>query len=364
MNGKRVLAVGLVAMGLVPLACGKGDDDDSPEDEVAATEFSEVPELLAAAYCDALAECMPAELIAGWLGTRDCDTYMLKSLQNGLIDAVEVALEEGTVIYDGSKVMACLDEIRHDGCAPNVYHPACELALAGTVASDGDCSQDAECIGDRVCLVDGLCPGQCSPRRANGDRCDRDDECREGSLCSNAVCTALLGPGEECEEGGVECERGYLCLGASANEGRTGTCRSTQELFTAAEGDPCDIQAELCEPGAFCAVSIDNDTVTWTCLPPAPSGGACKLAAPDMCPPGEYCAGLNADVGVVKGICSQLPTGGDDCSLGRCAAEHVCVQGVCRELEPNGEDCSTRTQCYSGYCDEVGVCAPNTPCAP
>jgi hypothetical protein len=112
-------------------------------------------------------------------------------------------------------------------------------------------------------------------------------------------------------------------------------------------------------------VSLDNDTATWTCVPRAPSGGACNLAVPDMCPPSEYCAGLNAGVGVVRGICSQLPTDGDDCAPDdRCAAEHVCVEGTCHKLEPNGEDCSTGKQCYSSNCDEVGSCAPNTSCAP
>ena len=366
MKVKRLLAVGLVMAGLVPLACG-GDDGGGEDEEAEGPEFSEVPGLLATAYCDGLAKCMPPEIVAGFLGTPNCEAFVEKQLDNAWFQAVDAALTEGTVEYHPGRLDECRVAIRDGGCTSNRYIPACEATLSGTVASDGDCAQDTECIGDSFCQVDGLCPGVCTPKLEDGDACSRTAECGEGSVCLDAVCTAQLGEGDECEQCGVGCGGGLVCLGASEADGTTGTCRSLNDILTAPEGEPCDIEGELCEPGSYCAVSLDGDTVVWTCEPRAPSGGTCNVAFPDMCPPGEYCSGVNPSVGVVRGICSQLPTEGNDCvpgdcGTGRCAAEHVCVDGTCRKLKENEASCQESTECFSGNC-EAGTCVPDTPCA-
>ncbi len=368
MKVKRWFAVGLVLVGAVPVACGGGGDGGGKDEEETGPEFAEVPELLAEAYCDALAGCMPPSLIAQFLGTRNCDAYARKQLENGFLTAVETAIEEGTVTYHPGRVKACLNEIRQGGCTANAYLEECEAALAGTVATEGDCMQDAECIGDRFCRVDDLCPGVCSPKREDGERCAREEECSSGSVCHEGRCTSELRAGDECESCGVGCGGGLFCLGADEETGETGTCQSLNDLFTAPEGEPCDIEGELCEPGASCAASVEGGEVSWTCEPPASSGGDCQLAIPDMCPTGEYCAGLAPRVGVLQGICSQLPTEGldclpGDCGGGRCAADHACVEGICRRLKPNGESCAGKAECYSDHCDESGLCGPDTPCS-
>ncbi len=366
MKVKRLLAVGLVMAGFVPLACGS-DGDGGEEEEEEGPDFSEVPALVATAYCDGLAKCMPPEIIAEFLGTPNCDAFLEKQLGNGFFEAVEVGLEEGTIEYHAGRLEECRIAIRDGGCTSNRYIPECEAALSGTVASDGDCVQDAECIGERFCKVEALCPGACAPKLEDGDDCTRDAECAEGSVCFEAVCTPELGEGDECEECGVGCGGGRFCLGASEDEDTTGTCRSLNDVLVAAEGEACDIHGDLCEPGAHCAVSNDGGVASWTCEAQAPSGGTCNVSFPDMCPSGEYCSGVNPAVGVVQGICTQLPTDGNDCvpgscGRGRCAAEHVCVEGTCRKLKQNDASCEAPVECFSGNC-EAGTCVPDTPCA-
>ena len=387
MTKKMALGLGWLALGLTVFACGgTSDADDEAAGGSSASggeeatggvggqaqggatnsggpELDELPALMADAYCDVLADCIPEDLIALWLGTPDCAVLMERRIENGFYPAAEQAIADGTLIYDPSKVESCLAAIRDGGCATNREYSECEAAMDGTVAEGEDCVHDAECAGNLVCIVDGLCPGQCQERLADGEPCTREDDCREGSVCFDSRCTSQLSLDDDCTEAGVDCAGGLLCAGANDEEGQTGTCQPWDDVFSAVEGDSCDLAGTLCESGSACVITVVAGELDFTCGPRVQSGGDCGLAIPDMCPTGEYCAGLDANAGDFEGTCAPLPGNDEPCVDNRCAGFHVCVEGTCVRMKENGADCSTHEECYSGRCRD-GACSPDTDCVP
>ena len=327
-------------------------------------DFEQLTTDLAEAYCDAITSCIPSELVGVWLGTPNCATLMETRIENGFVPALERGLEDGTLEYDDSKLSACLDAIRQEACQTNAPEPpACDAALRGTVPEGGDCRHDAECADDRVCIVDGICPGQCTDRLADGETCTRDDDCGPGSVCFEAECTPEPAEGDPCTKDGIDCAGGLACLGEDEETGEPGACRPFDEVFTESRGDACDFATALCEPDSVCAIEIVDDEIEFRCEPHVESGGDCRLAAPDMCPIGEYCADTDVEARDVEGTCTPLPGNDEPCVDERCAGNHVCVAGTCVRLKENGEDCATHEECYSERCTE-GVCSPDTDCAP
>jgi hypothetical protein len=116
----------------------------------------------------------------------------------------------------------------------------------------------------------------------------------------------------------------------------------------------------LCLEGLSCAY----DGTGLTCQPGAESRGACRPAAPQLCPNSEYCS--EKDV-TKQGSCLPLPAEGEMCVLGNeCAAGFVCLadvagKPVCRQIRNLGEACTQDGQCRSGRCANA-LCAARPVC--
>lgn len=324
---------------------------------------------LATILCDALDECYGptvAELFAG--GPLGCMGTFEASFRNQTLPAYRAAIDDGTLVYDGARVADCEAALREVGCGLTVtrFQDLCEGALGGTLAAGAACSIDEECMGDSFCdHTGGACPGTCQARGAAGAACIDDAGCLSGLVCSAGTCRAPGGAGASCEGAtNVRCGAGTICLGSDAATMRAGTCRTVDEAFAAALGASCSPDGQLCDEGFSCSL----DTVTagvpsFVCVAPAASGGACRIAIPDACPAGEYCAGVDAAVADFDGTCAPAPGAGEACGgvLSRCAPGTRCVAGTCLAALENGAACASAAECFSGLCDG-GVCVPPMLC--
>jgi hypothetical protein len=363
--------IGLSVIGLVPLACGNSFSTVEPYKR----SVSDVPYYLAEHTCYALADHCSSFLAELYFGPNDCVDLLTARFQAATLANLEDAVAIGTMKFDESKLDSCLSKIDALGCAAldNVYIPACESALGGTVDVDGSCAFDGECKGDAYCKYDGTCPGVCTQREFAGAVCRDDAECQPGDKCFGGKCTQKLAAGEACAKDDVGCRSGYVC-GPDTGSGRK--CVAVDSLFGNAAGAPCSIAtASLCEQGSYCAitsVTVEEGAIQ-SCVEEAPSGSACTFSYPDMCPNSQYCDGTAitaTPTPIIEGTCRLLPVHNEPCTglteLGKaCAENHVCVMtaegAVCHKLQLNGKTCEVAADCYSDNC-VGGVCMPKADC--
>jgi hypothetical protein len=228
---------------------------------------------------------------------------------------------------------------------------ACKDALSGLQAEGAACAHGLECEAGLYCE-----PTNCSCREPAevGEPCLVAGQCAAGLTCFLGECAPLGGQGDACG-GGVapECILGYICVTADEKAAQPGRCFSGDDLFLRLEGDDCNAAGDppvLCQKGLSCPVALFPK-----CVPTAPSGGACQLAFPDMCPADEYCS---------SGACEALPGPGEPCAGGlvlkrQCSAYTRCVSGTCRLLGDNGNTCVAPEECWSGVCREGKCAAPH-----
>jgi hypothetical protein len=359
------LSVGLLAAALV--CCG-GSEEGNPSGSGGSTggpKLSEVPAMWTAAYCDIMSTCLGAAFDIFMAG-QDCTSRLLPGVQDGSFAGMEAAVQKGTIVYDGTKVQACIAALKAQGCGVAVKRdiPECVQALSGTVALGGECTLHAECTGDAYCKGDS-CPGKCAPREASGVACRADEACRDGMKCAGGKCLAPAGVDGACMDN--ECDITMICLGADEAKQEQGSCKLISEVFKAKDGETCDLIETmlLCEPGLAC--SLDTlQPVAFKCQPLAASGATCKLGAPNTCPAGEYCAGidLKAVPPKTEGTCTKLPGDGQPCQGKACAPEAVCdASSVCRIPQRIGASCPSDKACYSENCVS-GVCEAGNACTP
>jgi hypothetical protein len=336
--------------------------------------LSELGSTFAQAYCSVITKCAGslAPIYDAFL-PESCATFFQSSFEDGQLGSIEDAVADGTVIYDGTKVQACMDAIEARPCSgqPQRTPPECEAVLAGTVDAGGACTLDAECIGtDLYCRMGASCPGTCTALETAGQPCRSDDQCQTGLKCEAGFCVRPAPAGQPCE-GNVAppCESWLLCMGDDAQLNQAGTCRNPVDVFVAGENDACNPDTgTLCTAGLHCALrGINGTTPDWRCVPTAAAGGNCNLAFFPMCPSGQFCDITLNDVraGTFQSTCIPLPTAGQPCAAeagGRaCATGDVCVSGTCRALERLGGACTSPDVCYSGRCSS-GQCVVANAC--
>jgi len=327
-------------------------------------------EMIIDMQCSAIDQCAEG-LIDLMLPGMDCDTYFGNALRDGEWPNIEQAVADGTVVYDGTKIQACIDAWEAAGCdifvsrAPEV----CEEALAGTVEEGGQCTLNVECKGPLFCQGAPGCPGTCTARQPEGSGCDDSDACESGLTCDDALkkCVAPSAAGEACGSGEPECELGLFCQ-VDEEAGGPGTCMEMSDVLVNDEGDPCAF-----ESGGWCKEGLSCVLENWTasgpeasCQAQVGSGEACGIGIPSQCPPDEYCNADPQGSGTWTGECVPKPVDGEECAdYGAgpvCAPYHVCDSGgTCREMDRLDGDCSENLECYSGYC-EGGKCAPVNSC--
>jgi MYXO-CTERM domain-containing protein len=155
------------------------------------------PKELAQAICPKAYDCcMTTQLMHNDQAGTDVATCEMKT-QAGLesqVAGIEASEKNGRVIYDGTKVDACVKFLQSATCMElnTTGHfsgiPACASFIQPQVAAGGACAADFECI-DGFCDKTGVASGQ-----ANGD----------------GACRTLAKAGESCAAG-VHCELGLTC---------------------------------------------------------------------------------------------------------------------------------------------------------
>ncbi len=359
------IVIAALGCGLVLGSCDGSTDVD---DRGTPIPFEDIPEKVAEAICAAYEDCL-GDFMDLTMGGEDCVTVAERRFTNGSLEPLLDAIDAGTATYDGHQAQACLDALAALGCDALVSNslPECEEAFAGSVAEGGDCTYDVECVGDLFCEIDGSCPGTCTARGGTGTGCDEDEHCQDGLRCDEGTssCVSPAVQGGSCGgSSGNECTPGLLCLGEDEETGTPGTCSLATEVLVGEVGDSCNIMTgPWCQTGAHCAVISFElpDTLVTECVAAADSGGSCHLAAPDMCPAGQFCevAAQSTD-----GNCELLPQAGEACAdswTKQCDLYHRCINGTCHALEDNGGSCVDDEVCYSDSCNG-GVCGPYDPC--
>jgi len=363
-EGKR-LAVVLLALGM---AGGCGDSDK-------AIPLADLPPKLAQAMCSAYATCY-GPVFELFLNGTDCVSTTEQRIRNGTFSVLQGEIDQGKVVYDGSKAQACLDSLTARTCADMLERDSdeCLAALDGTVPLGGACTLDEECQGRAVCKsATGTCPGQCVALLVAGQACVQDGDCQSGLLCSSEtkLCVAPVAEGQACEYGAPPCGPGLLCLGKDDTAQTSGTCKTPAAALSAPPGGVCDPTAgQLCQAGSSCvlqSVDVLGGTTTWSCssVGTYAAGGECKLGFPEACVAGYYCQAATAEIlFLLGGTCTLLPASGEACGtpLSQCQPGAVCVSGICQSLVANGVSCTADAMCWSGYCGSSGGCQPRLPC--
>jgi hypothetical protein len=370
MKSALKLLVGVAALSLL-VNCGSDDDDDDgsggSSGNGSAVSIDEVPALYAAAACQAYERCAGAVLDLLTPG-EDCADKIAAELEEEL-PRFEEAVDRGTLVYDGTKLRACTDELQAKSCDELLERESetCEAALEGMVAVGEDCTLSAECEGSAYCKFGDACPGTCAELELAGQACEEDSQCASGLVCSGETsrCVVPAAIGEACLDGEPDCALGGFCSGATDDAPRT--CVSYDEAFAGAEGDDCALlELELCESGLVCGVeSASLAGAVTKCMPKVASGDDCVIAFPDQCPVDEYCAVPEA---AFEGVCEPRPEAGEPCAANGindetdiCAPNTRCDGGTCRDFAALGEGCETDEVCVSGHCLD-GACVSASSC--
>ncbi len=356
---KRMLGVVAVAGLLVIAGCG----DSRTPGMSGPVPITDVPHQLATTTCDKLDTCFAAYAGIFDLFLGDCDAQLEGQFADTALPRWQMAIAMGTLVYHDDLFGSCLSQIRALGCSElqsGRMPAACEAAIEGTVALGGACNIDEECAGATYCNFTGSCPGACTMLAGEGMACDGDDHCASGTVCTDGTCGRTAAHGAACGGGTApDCEAGLLCIGESSSMMRTGTCRTSSEVFTVAEGGTCNFETGLmCAGGLSCAVMGSGMSAMLTCQRGVGSGAACSFGIPDPCPDGEYC---NADTSMMRytGMCVRLPGEGQPCAdrlFTDCASGLSCRSGTCRRTQRIGGACMTGSDCFSGTCSGM-VCA-------
>jgi len=335
----------------------------------ATVPLEDVPARFADGLCSQLEACAGpfADL---YLQGADCRQTFTRSTQDSVLPLWQAAIANGTLVYDGHQLDACLTALTDTSCGSLAQRDldVCDQVFQGQVPAGGSCHVEAECEGARYCQTT-TCPGSCTNRKAQGTACTDDSECVSGLNCDGdlGTCERPRDAGESCGGGTLpSCGLPSLCLGANADTGTTGTCRPISEALTAAVGETCDPGAgTLCVDGVSCAlVAYDTTTsaLSWSCVAGYAAGAACKLALPDACPDGQICDADPARTGSLDGTCVPLPTAGQPCRSvagSQCASGLVCDDTTCVTPGRLGATCVTSAGCASGMCT-AGLCVAPT----
>lgn len=206
-------------------------------------------------------------------------------------------------------------------------------------------SYDAQCAGDALALAQSTlcapyvaldCDSYCAPYHGDlgvGMPCSMPVEtqptwsdCAQGLWCLAGSCqdpcggSGLLGLGDACrDEMGQslgQCDTNLWC------DFETSSC-----IALPGAGEPC-YGGEICAPGAVCDYSSGDGL----CVAAPGEGEACTY----VCDVGFYCNGVDG----AEGTCVGLPSAGQPCWQGACAAGLLCNDAdVCEE--PPAWVCST-----------------------
>lgn len=194
----RLAVASVLALPLLVLACGSVATAPgiSPDD---------APARLAPAICSGAWKCCTASQLMNntQAGTDEatCESKTETALENQ-VAGIKASEKQGRVVYDGTKVQACVDTLNSASCSElqTTNHfsgiPACASFLQPKVALGGACSSDFECI-DAYCDKTGVASGAdgaCHALVESGASCANGGECDTGLACDATAMTCMTAP--------------------------------------------------------------------------------------------------------------------------------------------------------------------------
>jgi len=256
---------------------------------------------------------------------------------NGTIRDLRAQIAAGAVHYDPENGQKCLDALSACNGADSLTDGPCREAFDGNAKTGEACQRSEDCEGDAYCTLSASCPGQCAPRKQEGETCDISGDC--------AYTTGV-----------VFCDR------SSA----TAVCHTLEPSPKAAAGEPCTRNLEgatsliLCQDELWCATLAGGDSAADAvghCVAPIEPDGPC-VDGDDVCSAGIcHTAGgaCHAITFVTKGgaVCDKAAYQICDPTLGL----HCNAAGTC---DASG-DGSEGSVCYTG--DLMWGCDPGLFCA-
>lgn len=333
-SGCKNIEEGQAAAGTIGASCAEAGD---------CTEVEETPTCLKMpdGYCSA--EC------GG--GFFDCDD---QSICEELGDRAYFCLD-GCLTENGNS--DCRDDYR---CSPRTEVINADGREVGVCVPK--CEQDADCEAGRRCDTG---TGDCVPRgeRATGDACTANAACN-GGLCITApefrdgYCSARCGSQfQDCEPGSycATVDNAAVCLSTCQ---RDSDCRTDDGYICRQVAEKADQSGDV-QPINGCVPRCQSDAECGDGNHCDPQSGLCEPGAGDPNPLGAFCAGdgdcesgdcLTA-AGWVNGYCTDTCGGDGDCPGGICAT----AGGADRCLA----GCDVDIDCRGGYiCDGGGCRAP------
>lgn len=308
-----------------------------------------VAQTLARGFCDALVECMGAELALEYLNGQSCSDFLSKQLADREIHFLGVSVQRGRAAVHFDQLDGCAADLKAQGCSvvSSRLPSTCEEAVAGYVAMGDECGINQDCEGTFVCTKDNAqCPGHCTQRVGKGVACTASTECENGLLCRSSKCVSPPIEGDPCSMRMSWCAPGLVCQGEAGKE----VCSATAKVYTAKENESCDAYGTLCLPELVC---VSQGGREGRCERRAASGGVCGAALPAQCPISEFCKDLTSPDRVAPGVagtCTPKPKPGKECGDIGCQPGSVCSSGMCVAYGVAGDPCVGDGTCYGGKC--------------
>jgi hypothetical protein len=179
--------------------------DDAGSGGPSAIPLEEMPARIARLTCQRrLGCCTPAERSGLPDDPAACEQELTEQLAPSL-EAFARSVAAGRATYDGAAATGCLAALASDACAeartwePLLAGARCGFA-AGALPAGDDCRASYEC-------TDGFCQGaspprdgRCvAPRLADGQPCDRGEDCASGTCHPLLDVCAAPDPGNICD---------------------------------------------------------------------------------------------------------------------------------------------------------------------
>lgn len=340
-----------------------------------ATELETFWTAMAKGYCERLFRCWEANddfMSTRWLleTPEACEAELaLGHVQIASRRDTRAQVEAGNLRYVPSMGEKCIEELSACNGPSSFYVGSCREVFDGPVETGGACNRDEDCAGDASCESALTCPGQCQPRKATGEPCSVNTDCRYTTgivICDQEaipepVCRTLEPAAsksaldEPCtrELGGSTslqlCQDDLWCApDPAAGTTATGKCAAPTPLEGACtDGDDVCVDGLCDAEGGVCVV--------YTLLKEA--GESCDRANLLICDPrlGLRCGDQGVCEASGDGSEGSLCFGGDfqrPCDTGLyCLNDQALGHGTCRPRLPAGSPCEFGTACQSGSCD-------------
>jgi len=154
---------------------GGANDAHAADAETVPLDLEALPARLAEVACEGFRRCDESVALV------DARCANLEGwIREGLVSAIEEAIEDGHVEVNGAGLEACLASLERErfcevlDSSPGRWIGGCRDVFTGTLGAGAACGFDWECEPALRCRVEaGECGGSCAPRLARGESAGR-----------------------------------------------------------------------------------------------------------------------------------------------------------------------------------------------